>query len=316
MPEILFVGHISMDHIRNSHGEKFQPGGAALYAAMGAKTICRDVTILSTIGEDYRFQEVLSDFKESMIKRIKGRSTHFSITYDKDWNANYSKVFIGAGSRITTHDLISALKKGVKIVHLAPMNPPKVEKMVKEIKKNDSSILVSVNSSIHYFKVRSNRRSILNSAALCDLFILNEKELHALTGIEVVSEAIKSINSKTLVLTLGEMGALINSRGETEFIPAMAAITKNAVDVTGAGDTWVGSFLASYLKSGSWIKAVCFASVISAIKCRGWNFEKIRKLSFNQVEDVYDLAIAFKEKGRQLTLTDIVKGARPKDSPR
>ncbi|MCX8182656.1 MAG: carbohydrate kinase family protein [Candidatus Methanomethyliaceae archaeon] len=308
MPEILFVGHISMDRIRNPHGEMFQPGGAALYAAMGARTICKDVSILSAMGEDYRFREVFSDIK-GHIKVVKGKSTQFYITYDKYWNASYRKVFIGPGSKITTRDLITALKSGAKMVHLAPMNPPKVERMVRAIKDQNGSALVSLNSSIHYLNERSNRRAILNAASLSDIFILNERELHTLTGMEVVSEAIKAIKTKTLVLTLGEMGTLIKSQNEVEFIPAMAAITKNAVDVTGAGDTWAGSFLASYLKSGSWIKAVSFASVISAIKCTGWNFEKIRSLSFNSVEEIYDLAIALKERGRQLTLTDLMKGS-------
>ncbi|MEM4157164.1 MAG: carbohydrate kinase family protein [Candidatus Methanomethylicaceae archaeon] len=308
MPEILFVGHISMDHIRNQHGEMFQPGGAALYAAMGARTICKDVSILSAVGEDYHFREVFSDIK-GHIKTVKGKSTQFYITYDKYWNASYRKVFIGPGSKITTRDLTAALKSGVKMVHLAPMNPPKVERMVRSIKEQNGSTLVSVNSSIHYLNERSNRRAILNAASLSDIFILNERELHALTGMEVVSEAIKAIKTKTLVLTLGEMGTLIRSQNEVEFIPAMAAITKNAVDVTGAGDTWAGSFLASYLRSGSWIKAVSFASVVSAIKCTGWNFEKIRHLSFNSVEEIYDLAIALKERGRQLTLTDLMKGS-------
>lgn len=296
-----------MDHIRNQHGEKFQPGGAALYAIMGAKTICKEVSILSAIGEDYRFREVLSDIK-GKIKTVRGKSTQFYINYDKHWNATYRNVFIGSGSKITTRDLQGALEPNLKMVHLAPMNPPKVERMVKAIKERDGSILVSVNSSIHYLNERSNRRAILNAASLSDIFILNERELHALTGMEVVSEAIRAVKTKTLVLTLGEMGTIIRSQNEVEFIPAMAAITKNALDVTGAGDTWAGSFLASYLKSGSWVKAVSFASVISAIKCTGWNFEKIRNLSFNTVEEVYDLAIALKEGGRQLTLVDLVKG--------
>lgn len=296
-----------MDHIRNQHGEKFQPGGAALYAIMGAKTICKEVSILSAIGEDYRFREVLSDIR-GKIKTVRGKSTQFYINYDKHWNASYRKVFIGSGSKITTRDLQRALEPNLKMVHLAPMNPPKVERMVKAIKERDGSILVSVNSSIHYLNERSNRRAILNAASLSDIFILNERELHALTGMEVVSEAIRAVKTKTLVLTLGEMGTIIRSQNEVEFIPAMAAITKNALDVTGAGDTWAGSFLASYLKSGSWVKAVSFASVISAIKCTGWNFEKIRNLSFNTVEEVYDLAIALKEGGRQLTLVDLVKG--------
>lgn len=311
MPEILIVGHVSMDRIKNVHGEKLQPGGAALYAAMGARTICRDVSILSAIGEDYKFHEVLSFFNSSMIKRVRGKSTSFFIVYDKDWNATYKEVFIGPGSRITTRDLMRALKYNVKAVHIAPMNPPKVEKMVKEVKNKYKNVLISLNSSIHYLNKVKNKQAILNAASLSDFFILNEKELHALTGMEVTSEALKFIKSKVVVLTLGEIGTLIKSESGIEFVPAMAAITKNVVDVTGAGDTWAGSFLASYLKSNSWSKAVSFASVISAIKCTGWNFEKIANLSFNNVEEIYEFAIALKERSKQLTLIDVWKDKLP-----
>lgn len=311
MPEILIVGHISIDRIKNIHGERVQAGGAALYAAMGARTISRDVGILSAIGDDYRFHDVLSLFKSSIVKRVKGRSTSFFIIYDKDWNATYKEVFIGPGSKITTRDLMRALKYNVKAVHIAPMNPPKVEKMIKEIKSKYKNTIVSLNSSIHYFNKVKNRKAILNAANLSDFFILNEKELHALTEIEVVSEAMKLIKSRVVVLTLGEIGTLIKCEGDVEFVPAMAAITKNIVDVTGAGDTWAGSFLASYLKSNSWSKAVSFASVISAIKCTGWNFEKIMNLNFNSVEEAYELAVALKEKSKQLTLIDIWKNQSP-----
>lgn len=294
-----------MDRIKNIHGERVQPGGAALYAAMGAKTICKDVDIISAIGEDFKFNEVLLNF--SMIKRIKGKSTSFFIIYDKDWNANYKEVFIGVGAKITTKDLLRALNYNVKAIHIAPMNPPKVEKMLREVRSKYKNILVSLNSSIHYLNKSANRRAIINAASLSDIFILNEVELHALTKVEVTSEALKLIKSKILVLTLGEIGTIIKFEEGIEFIPAMAGITRNLVDVTGAGDVWAGSFLASYLKSNNWNKAVSFASMISAIKCTGWNFEKIKNLSFESLEEVYEYALTFKEKGRQLTLTDIIK---------
>jgi len=307
--EIVFVGHVSVDRIRNVRGEKVQPGGAALYSAMGARTVCRDVGILTAVGEDYPFKDVFADFPYAMVKTVKGKSTRFFISYGKGWNASYRKVSIGPGSQITTRDVVNTVRNGAKMIHLAPMNPPKVENMVRSIKELDQSVTVSINSAIHYMDDRSNRRSILNAAALSDIFILNERELHAVTGREVVSEAIKTIKTKMLVLTLGEIGTVVSSQGSTEFIPAMAAITKNPVDVTGAGDTWAGSFLGSYFKTGSWIKAVSFASVVSAIKCTGWNFEKVRSLRFENVEDVYDLAIALKEKGRQLTLSDALRAS-------
>ncbi|MBM5805764.1 MAG: carbohydrate kinase family protein [Candidatus Verstraetearchaeota archaeon] len=308
--EIVFVGHASVDRIRNVRGEKVQPGGAALYSAMGARTVCRDVGILTAVGEDYPFKDVFADFPYAMVKTVKGKSTRFFISYGKGWNASYRKVSIGPGSQITTRDVANTVRNGAKMIHLAPMNPPKVENMVKSIKELNQNVTVSINSAIHYMNDRSNRRSILNAAALSDIFLLNERELHAVTGREVVSEAIKMIKAKMLVLTLGEIGTVVSSQGSTEFIPAMAAITKSPVDVTGAGDTWAGSFLGSYLKTGSWIKAVSFASVVSAIKCTGWGFEKVRSLRFENVEDVYDLAIALKEKGRQLTLSDALRASR------
>jgi len=308
--EIVFVGHVSVDRIRNVRGERVQPGGAALYAAMGARTICRDVGILTAVGQDYQFRDVFADFPYTMVKTVKGKSTQFFITYGKDWDASYRKVSIGPGSQITTRDVLNVVRNGARMVHLAPMNPPKVENMVKSIKETNKDVVVSINSAIHYLGEGSNRRSVLNSASLSDIFILNEKELHALTRKEVVSEAIKSIKTKTLVLTLGEIGTIISSQGNRSFVPAMAAITKNPVDVTGAGDAWAGSFLASYFKTGNSINAVSFASVVSAIKCKGWNFEKIRNLRFENVEDVYDLAIALKEKGRQLTLSDALRVSR------
>lgn len=309
--QIVFVGHTSVDHIKNVNGERHQPGGAALYAAMGAMTICRDVGILTAVGDGYPYGEAFRDFVVARVKRVKGSSTEFLITYDDAWNASYRSVSIGPGSHITTRDVLG-VSRGAKAIHLAPMNPPKVKKMVASLKASNRDVIVSINSNINYMDKGPNRRAILEAAALSDIFILNNRELHALTGIDVVSKAIKSIGTKMLVLTLGEIGTLVSSEQGTEFIPAFAAITKNVVDATGAGDTWAGSFLASYFRSKSWIKAVSFASVISAIKCTGWNFEKIRALRFENVEDVFDWAVTRKEKWRQLTLSDAL-GTRKKE---
>jgi sugar/nucleoside kinase (ribokinase family) len=274
---------------------------------MGARTIFNDISIITAVGKDYPFYEILRQFNNSLVRRTASKGTEFYITYDRDWNAKYRRASIGPGALITTRDVLGALSNGARAIHLAPMNPPKVVNMVKSVKAADRDVLVSVNSVIHYMDTKPNRNAILKAAALADIFILNERELHALTGEEVVSKAIKTIEAKNLVLTLGEIGTIIRSESSTEFIPAMAAITKNVVDVTGAGDTWSGSFIASYHKTRSWIKAVSFAHVVSAIKCQGWNFEKIRGLRFGGIEEILDLAVALKEKGRQLTLSDAMK---------
>ncbi len=297
-----------MDHIKNTNGERVQPGGAAIYAAMGARTVCKDIGILTAVGDDYTFWETLNSFSPGLVKRVKGKSSRFIISYDKNWNAHYRTSDIGPGSRITTEDVVRAAMGTTKMVHLAPMNPPKVVRMVKALRESRRKVTISVNSCISYLDNTANKKHVLEAANLADIFILNEKELRAITGKHVTMEAVNTIKTKTLVLTLGEIGTIVRSGGVAEFVPAMAAITKKAVDVTGAGDTWSGSFLASLLKTGSWIRAVSIASVVSAIKCTGWNFEKIKGLNFDNIDDVYDFIVALKEKGRQLTLAASIRG--------
>ncbi|MEN3016263.1 MAG: carbohydrate kinase family protein [Candidatus Methanosuratincola petrocarbonis] len=315
LAEIVFVGHTSIDRVRNSNGEKIQPGGAALYAAYGARTLCRDVCLVTAVGSDYSFWEALSEFPAEFIARRKGKSTRFDISYDANWNAHYHSFEPGPASAITTRALLNAVRRGAAFVHVAPMNPPKVERMVSALRGSGLDVKISVNSCINYMDSSANRKSILKAASMADIFILNERELHELTGVEVVAEAIKAIKSKTLVLTLGEIGTMIRSEGTRDLIPALAAITKKAVDVTGAGDTWSGSFLAAFHKTGSWIKAVSYASFVSAVKCTGWNFEKVSRLRFDSVEDVYDLVVAMKEKGRQLRLAEALKNRQDPSGP-
>jgi ribokinase len=80
-----------------------------------------------------------------------------------------------------------------------------------------------------------------------DYFIPNETEAELITGMPVHSleDATKCANfllrqgMKRVVLTLGERGALLAGPEGTELIPAFKV---DAVDTTGAGDAFIGSF--------------------------------------------------------------------------
>jgi ribokinase len=80
-----------------------------------------------------------------------------------------------------------------------------------------------------------------------DYFIPNETEAELITGMPVHSleDAAKCANfllrqgSKRVVLTLGERGCLLAGPEGTELIPAFKV---NAIDTTGAGDAFIGSF--------------------------------------------------------------------------
>ena len=78
---------------------------------------------------------------------------------------------------------------------------------------------------------------------LTDWLIPNENEFHALANEEVSEDAVRSYARKhkiKLVVTVGEEGAILaDTEGE---IIRFAAPTVTAVDTTGAGDAFVGTF--------------------------------------------------------------------------
>lgn len=88
------------------------------------------------------------------------------------------------------------------------------------------------------------------AAALADWLVLNELELAALTGEEDPAAGVRRFTEnypqKKLVLTLGGEGSLFMEGGT---VLRQAAFPVAAVDTTGAGDTYLGYFLAVYLET-------------------------------------------------------------------
>lgn len=76
---------------------------------------------------------------------------------------------------------------------------------------------------------------------LVDVLVVNQHELVALAGSAEPSAA-RSLGVPTVVVTLGARGAQIVTRSDVAFVPALVV---EAVDTTGAGDTFCGAVAAS-----------------------------------------------------------------------
>ncbi|MBR5231010.1 MAG: ribokinase [Clostridia bacterium] len=102
---------------------------------------------------------------------------------------------------------------------------------------------------------------------LVDYFILNEIEGEALSGESDAEKAVQKLLEKYpqahVVLTLGSKGCMY-AHGEKRL--RQSAFKVNAVDTTGAGDTFTGYFLASQLRGEDAEKSLKIASAASAIQ--------------------------------------------------
>jgi sugar/nucleoside kinase (ribokinase family) len=306
---LVFVGHISVDKVENVNGTRVQPGGAALYAAMAARTLSTNVALISATGKDNRFLDVLNLLPYKDVKIYDAPSTKFHIRYDRRWEAHYLRADHGAGSRITSRRISDRWLRHKSIFHISPMQPSKVARILDKIKQKSPETKVSVNTWIDYVKAgRRNRRILKDIALKADFLIMSDTEVKALAQTDSISSAVRLLKAKTLIVTLGNFGAIISGENvDMQMVPALNLSPDKIVDTTGAGDVWCGAFLATYNLTEDFGKSVSAASTISRIKCSDWGFQSLVKLRFKEPNDVIEFVMGLKDGGIQKRMLDYMK---------
>ena len=307
--KLVFVGHISVDKVENVNGTRVQPGGAALYAAMAARTLSPNVTLISATGKDNQFLDVLNLLPYKDIKIYDEPTTRFHIRYDRRWEAHYLKAEHGAGSKITSRAIAGKWLKHRSIFHISPMQPSKVKGILDKIKHKSPETLVSVNTWIDYINEgRRNRRILKDIALKADFLIMSDTEVKALAQTDSISSAVRLLKAKRLIVTLGIFGAIISEEnGNLHMVPALNLSPDKLVDTTGAGDVWCGAFLATYNLTEDFAKSVSAASTISRIKCSDWGFQSLVNLRFKEPNDVIEFVMGLKDGGIQKRIFDYIK---------
>lgn len=108
--------------------------------------------------------------------------------------------------------------------------------------------------------------------ALLDVLVVNETELAATVegaGIEAEGsraqvQALASRFGMAVVLTLGAQGALACAEGQ---VHEVASFPVDAVDTTGAGDTFTGVLAAARMEGQDWPQALRTAAAAAALAC-------------------------------------------------
>ena len=99
-----------------------------------------------------------------------------------------------------------------------------------------------------------------------ELLVINEIEGFELTTKTVPDEIIATLAFRfadtNILLTLGAAGSIYAGKGDSIFQPAMKV---EAVDTTGAGDTYVGFFLAGYSAGNSVEECLALATSAAAV---------------------------------------------------
>jgi len=106
--------------------------------------------------------------------------------------------------------------------------------------------------------------------ARADYAMPGMEDVQTLTGLtdpDAMLDFYLRLGCKVVVLKMADQGAYLATQDARQRVPAYPV---TAVDATGAGDTFCGSFLARLLAGDTPLDAVRYAIVAAALKCTGY----------------------------------------------
>ncbi len=205
---------------------------------------------------------------------------------DKIWLSQLEKSKVNTenilfSEKPTGHAIIAVDEKsGDNQIILYPscnnlISKKQINKFLKSAQKGDWALTQNETNLTEYFLKLASKMEmfICYSAApfvpsktiellpIVDLLILNEIELEELLNFKKTS--IKNLGVPNIIVTMGDKGVKYIGRDVTFFVLGEKV---NAIDTTGAGDTFLGYFLANFDKTKNIKEAIEIANLAASIQ--------------------------------------------------
>lgn len=275
MAQILNLGSLnidkvySLDHIANE-GETISAisynegmGGKGLNQSIALKRAGADFIHAGFVGEndgDILLNYMAKNEIDFLVKKVSGNSGHAIIQVDKDAN---NSIIVEAGAN----------KK---------IDKSYIDQVLAKFEEGDYILLQNEISNLPYIVDVASKRKMkifLNPSPVdesiktidfnkIDTLILNETEAYDLSGCENPDQIInyfrKNYKDLNIVLTLGKDGGIYSSK---DMDIKFSSFKTKTIDTTGAGDTFLGYFLASISKEEDVEKSLKLASLAASLSC-------------------------------------------------
>lgn len=300
MFDILSVGHFSIDSIFLP--DRLKPfvvlGGSAAYVSFAARHLNARASVLSKVGGDFpaaymwwlRQEDV--DLS-ALIKVENAQTTRFELKYNNDLS-NRTLQLNSKAPAITVDDLPQSLK--AKAIHIAPIANEITYEVAEKLKRCSEFLSIDPQGLVRVFDENGN----VTYGSLADKRLLELANIYKSSQAEIVSvtnqpdlnSAVKAIHDygvETVIVTLGAKGALLSIENNVYDIPACKP--EKIVDPTGAGDAFIGGFLAEYVNGENHLRCAYVGSAVASfvVEAPGPTF-------FGDKEQIYQRARLLYEK--------------------
>lgn len=297
--DIVTVGHFAIDAISSPGRAQATTnlGGPPTYVSVAAARLGAKASVISKVGSDfskeYRNWLCCNNVDVSGLKQAESETTtRFSVKYQAAWKRKLQ--LRARAPPITTSDIPSSL--AAKVVHIAPIADELSVEVVRELRKSASLLSIDPQGFVRGFTARGNVRpkrwadaSVLE---LVDIYKSSLDEALLVTGAVDLREAARRIRDfgvRMVIVTQGMRGSMLLFDEVFQKVPSVKP--RVLVDPTGAGDAYMGAFLAEYIRSKDPFWCSCVGSAVASFVV-----EKTGPHGFGGNEETYARAREIYEK--------------------
>ncbi len=302
--DIAVVGHFSLDSIRlPSSPKSFSVlGGAVAFVSLIAKRLGIEAAVVSRVGTDFPdfYLQQLLDAGVDVSGVVKGcavseRTTSFELTYSDDLSSRALRLK-QQGLPIQPSDLPKTLS--AKVIHIAPIAAEIPFEVVKRLRGCCETLSIDPQGMTRQFSPDGlvSCCSQIDERILpkVDVYKSSLDEIQVLTGCKKAKAALRAVHAlgpKIVIATLGAQGSVLSVEGEVREVPACRP--RRVVDPTGAGDVYVGAFLAEWTrkKEPFWCACVGAAAASLVVEDVGSRFFGSKEEICGRAEAAYEKEI-------------------------
>ena len=289
--KILVIGTLAFDSIETpSLKSGIILGGAATYISFAISKISNNFGIVSVVGGDFPL-EYLNRIKTtgadiSGVEIVKNKESFFwSGKYHNDINKR-TTLETKLGVLENFNPIIPENFKDSNIVVLGNLHPSVQNKSIAQLSgKNQFLILDTMN-----FWMDNNLEDLNEVISKVNLISINDEEAYLLAkekSLDGCAHKIIKKGPKYVIIKKGELGAELHSKDEKFSLPSFRI---EAVDPTGAGDSFAGG-VAAYLSKTNSIdfnsikKGLILGTILASFTVEGLGTKSIEKVVKKKILD-------------------------------
>jgi sugar/nucleoside kinase (ribokinase family) len=300
--DLTVIGNFSIDHITLPTQPKPSTimGGAVAYTSLAAQVLGAKAAIISKIGNDFP-QTYLTQLQKAgvdttnIIQAQNEKTTSFELTYNTTLT-NRTLRLRNQGTPITIADLPQSFIS--KAIHIAPIVDEITPEVINYLKGCCECLSIDPQGMTRRFdqngNVTASAQMDKQVLSLIDIYKSSLDEIQTLTGeteLEKAVEAVHDLGPETVIVTMGAKGSLLSTQDEFCQVPIYES--EQVVDPTGAGDVFIGAYLAEFVmeKNPFWCACVGSAAASIVVEGVGTSFFGEKAEIYRRADVVYEKEI-------------------------